>query len=53
MIVITLVLGALSFAAGRWTPGQRKAKRRNGSHNGAPTTEDEEPQKVLAAAVYQ
>jgi iron(III) transport system permease protein len=52
MIAITLILGGLSFAAGRWTPGQRKAKRRSGSTK-EPPPEAEEPQKVLAAAAYQ
>jgi iron(III) transport system permease protein len=54
MIVITLVLGGLSFAAGRWTPGQRKAKRHSHSRDGpVPPTEAEEPQKALAAVAYQ
>lgn len=54
MIVITLVLGGLSFAAGRWTPGQRKAKRHSDSRdNPRPPTEADEPQKALAAVAYQ
>jgi iron(III) transport system permease protein len=54
MIVITLVLGGLSFAAGRWTPGQRKAKRHSDSRDHPmPPAEADEPQRALAAVAYQ
>ncbi|CAN5386276.1 iron ABC transporter permease [soil metagenome] len=49
IMTITLVLGALSFAAGRWTPGQRKAKRRRNDFE-QPRTE--EPQPAMAVT-YQ
>lgn len=48
IMVITLILGALSFAAGRWTPGARKSKRRHSTS--AP--EPDEPQAAMAVA-YQ
>jgi iron(III) transport system permease protein len=54
MIVITLVLGALSFSAGRWTPGKRKTKRHSDSRDEpTPPAEVDEPQKALAAVAYQ
>jgi hypothetical protein len=52
--VITLVLGALSFSAGRWTPGKRKTKRHSDSRDEpTPPAEVDEPQKALAAVAYQ
>jgi iron(III) transport system permease protein len=48
IMVITLILGALSFVAGRWTPGARKSKRRNKSTD-QPAGE---PQPAMAVA-YQ
>jgi iron(III) transport system permease protein len=54
IMVITLILGALSFAAGRWTPGKRKARRRRSRDDGMPPAETiSEPQKAMAAAAYQ
>ncbi len=54
IMVITLVLGALSFSAGRWTPGKRKAAKRNSRDGGdPPAPQATEPQRALAAAVYQ
>jgi iron(III) transport system permease protein len=49
IMTITLVLGALSFAAGRWTPGQRKARRRR---NDSKQPRTEEPQPAMAVT-YQ
>jgi iron(III) transport system permease protein len=55
MIVITLILGGLSFAAGRWTLGARKAKRRTISSDGGPPPPAESiaPQEALSAGAYR
>jgi iron(III) transport system permease protein len=53
IMVITLILGALSFAAGRWTPGKRKVKKRISGEAGTGSSETEAPQEAMAVAAYQ
>jgi iron(III) transport system permease protein len=53
IMVITLILGALSFAAGRWTPGRRKTKKRGSAEPGPRLSETEAPQEAMAVAAYQ
>jgi iron(III) transport system permease protein len=53
IMVITLILGALSFAAGRWTPGKRKVKKRSSGEPGSRSSETEAPQEAMAVAAYQ
>jgi len=54
IMVMTLALGTLSFAAGRWTPGKRKATKRSSRDGGVPpAAQAGEPRRALAAAAYQ